>query len=217
MTTKSHEVHVAGLLKSHQAFRHSNIVPLQMRGIAFPGLRSETWGTRHFLYSLLPLPRPAPHHPVKHGVHGLRRLFLAAIEPPAQQRKQTPRQCRRPRRQFALRHCSQPSRFRQPPLDAACEVAFREFEEIFQMSRIRQQARPILQRMHDGSQKLEDDSALPPEQRHAAMHALFTKADQQMRVFLTDPQKKTLDEMEAQMHQEHHGSPDASPAPSPQN
>jgi hypothetical protein len=79
------------------------------------------------------------------------------------------------------------------------------------------QARPILQQMHDGSQKLEDDSTLTPEQRHAAMHGLFTKADQQMRTFLTDPQKKTLDEMEAQMHSEHPGSPDASPAPSPQN
>ena len=85
VTTKGHEVHIAGLLKSHQTFRHPNIVPLQMRCIAFPGLRSETWGTQHFLYTLLArLPHPAPHHPMKHGVHGLRRFFFAAIEPPAQ-------------------------------------------------------------------------------------------------------------------------------------
>jgi Spy/CpxP family protein refolding chaperone len=79
------------------------------------------------------------------------------------------------------------------------------------------QARPILQQMHDGSQKLEDDPNLTSEQRHAAMHSLFMKADQQMRVFLTDAQKKTLDEMEARMHQEHPGSPDGTPAPAPQN
>jgi Spy/CpxP family protein refolding chaperone len=75
-------------------------------------------------------------------------------------------------------------------------------------------ARPILQQMHDGSQKLHDDPTLTPEQRQAAMHPLFIKADQQMREFLTDDQKKKLDDMEAQMH---HDQPTGSPSTSPQN
>jgi hypothetical protein len=61
-------------------------------------------------------------------------------------------------------------------------------------------ARPILQEMHDGSQKLDDDQTLTPDQRHAAMGSLFMKADKEMRVFLTEDQKKKLDDMEAQMH-----------------
>jgi len=71
-------------------------------------------------------------------------------------------------------------------------------------------ARPILQQMHDESQKLQDDTTLTTEQRQAAMHPIFMKADQQMREFLTDDQKKKLDEMEAQMH---HSRPSSS-APS---
>jgi hypothetical protein len=61
-------------------------------------------------------------------------------------------------------------------------------------------ARPILQEMHDGSQKLQDDQSLTPDQRQAAMSELFMKADKAVRVFLSEDQKKTLDEMEAQMH-----------------
>ena len=75
-------------------------------------------------------------------------------------------------------------------------------------------ARPILQQMHDASQKLQDDTTLTTEQRQAAMHPLFIKADQQMREFLTGDQKKKLDDMEAQMH---HEQPAASPSTSPQN
>jgi|HubBroStandDraft_2_1064218.scaffolds.fasta_scaffold428803_1 hypothetical protein len=78
-------------------------------------------------------------------------------------------------------------------------------------------ALPILQQMQDGSQKLEDDPTLTADQRRAAMHPLFMKADQQMRAFLSEDQKKKLDEMEAQMHQEHHGGPDGTSAAPPQN
>lgn len=60
-------------------------------------------------------------------------------------------------------------------------------------------ARPILQEMHDGSQKLANDQGLTPDQRQASMSELFMKADKEMRVFLTDDQKKKLDEMEEQM------------------
>lgn len=69
-------------------------------------------------------------------------------------------------------------------------------------------ARPILQQMHDDSQKLADDQTLTAEERAAAMGPVFAKADKAVREFLTDDQKKKLDEMEAQMH----GGPHESPA-----
>jgi hypothetical protein len=77
-------------------------------------------------------------------------------------------------------------------------------------------ARPILQQMQDSSRKLEDDTTLTPEQREAAMHPIFMKADQQLREFLTDDQKKKLDDLESQMHGPHDHPGGNSPAP-PQN
>jgi hypothetical protein len=68
-------------------------------------------------------------------------------------------------------------------------------------------ARPILQEMHDGSQKLEEDQSLTPEQRHEGMVPVFMKADKALREILTDDQKKKLDDMETQMH----GGPQDSP------
>ena len=66
--------------------------------------------------------------------------------------------------------------------------------------------RPILQEMRDGSQKIADDQSLTPDQRQAAMGPVFMKADKALREFLTDDQKKKLDEMEAQMHGGPHGN-----------
>lgn len=74
-------------------------------------------------------------------------------------------------------------------------------------------ARPILQEMHDGSQKLADDASLTPEQRHAGMMPLFMKADKQLRELLTDDQKKKLDDLEAQMHSGSHDNPNGSASP----
>jgi len=68
-------------------------------------------------------------------------------------------------------------------------------------------ARPILQEMHDGSQKIDDDQSLTPDQKHAAMGELFTKSDKAFREFLTDDQKTKLDAMEAQMHGGPHDHP----------
>src|SRR6202041_271938 len=68
-------------------------------------------------------------------------------------------------------------------------------------------ARPILQEMHDGSQKLEDDQSLTPDQRHEGMVPVFMKADKALREFLTDDQKKKLDDLEAQMHGGQHDNP----------
>ena len=76
-------------------------------------------------------------------------------------------------------------------------------EELALTTQQQEKARPILQEMHDGSLKLEEDTSLTADQRQAAMHPLFMKADKEMRVFLTDDQKKKLDEMEAQMHGPH--------------
>ena len=70
-----------------------------------------------------------------------------------------------------------------------------------------EKARPILQDMHDGSQKINDDQSLTPDQRHAAMGELFTKSDKALREFLTDDQKTKLDAMEAQMHGGAHDHP----------
>ena len=74
-------------------------------------------------------------------------------------------------------------------------------------------ARPILQEMHDGSQKLQDDQSLTPDQRLAGMHELFMRSDKEARAFLTADQKKKLDEMEAQMHGGAHGGPHGTASP----
>jgi hypothetical protein len=76
-------------------------------------------------------------------------------------------------------------------------------------------ARPILQQMHDGSQKIDGDQNLTPDQRHTAMSGLFMKSDKQMREFLNDDQKKMLDDLEAQMHGPH-DSPNGNTAAPPQ-
>lgn len=76
-----------------------------------------------------------------------------------------------------------------------------------------EKARPILQEMHDGSQKLQDDQSLTPDQRHEGMVPVFMKADKALREFLSEDQKKTLDEMEAQMHGGPHDNPHGTTAP----
>jgi Spy/CpxP family protein refolding chaperone len=76
--------------------------------------------------------------------------------------------------------------------------------------------RPILQEMQEGSQKLEDDKSLTPDQRHEGMAPVFMKADKALREILTDDQKKKLDEMEAQMHGGPHDHPNGTPSTAPQ-
>lgn len=77
-------------------------------------------------------------------------------------------------------------------------------------------ARPILQQMHDQSEKLDDNQSLTPDQRHAGMEPVFMKADKALREILTDDQKKKLDEMEAQMHGAPHLNPNQNPSAPPQ-
>jgi len=77
--------------------------------------------------------------------------------------------------------------------------------------------RPILQEMHDGAQKLDDDQTLTPDQHQEGIRPLITKADREIREVLNDDQKKKLDELEAQMHPVPHANPDgAASAPHPQ-
>lgn len=75
--------------------------------------------------------------------------------------------------------------------------------------------RPILQEMHDGMQKVEDDQTLSPDESRADLRRVHSKADKEVREVLNDEQKKKLDLLEQQSHADFHGNPDsAKPAPS---
>jgi hypothetical protein len=65
--------------------------------------------------------------------------------------------------------------------------------------------RPIVQRMFDDRQKLEEDKSLSDAERHKKMMVMHEKATRQAKQFLNDAQKKTLDEMFAE-HQKAHGT-----------
>jgi hypothetical protein len=71
-----------------------------------------------------------------------------------------------------------------------------------------QQARikPILQELHDATQKVIENKSLSHEERLAKARPQFYEADKQMREVLSDDQKKKLDEYEQQPHPEMHGN-----------
>jgi Spy/CpxP family protein refolding chaperone len=75
-------------------------------------------------------------------------------------------------------------------------------------------AKPILQEMQDGMAKLNQDQSLSPEERHEKSKPLHMKADKQIREFLTDDQKKKLDQLEQQPHPELHATPNGATPPS---
>jgi Spy/CpxP family protein refolding chaperone len=66
-----------------------------------------------------------------------------------------------------------------------------------------ERARPIIQRMHDNSLAAVNDESISSQERHERMHAEMMKADRELRVILTDEQKKKLDVLEQQMHPGH--------------
>jgi Spy/CpxP family protein refolding chaperone len=68
--------------------------------------------------------------------------------------------------------------------------------------------RPILQEMHDGTQKLMQDQSLTREERLEKVRPLRMKADKQIREVLNDDQKKRLDQLEQEPHPELHGNVD---------
>lgn len=59
-----------------------------------------------------------------------------------------------------------------------------------------EKARPILKEMQDGMVRVNHDETLNPEQRKDQMKAVHTHADQSLRPFLSEEQKKKLDELE---------------------
>lgn len=74
-----------------------------------------------------------------------------------------------------------------------------------------EKARPILEEMQAGMQKIDGDKSLTPEQAMAQRHPVFMKADKQIREFLTDDQKKKLDDLEEQMHPGMHRNSSTAP------
>ncbi len=71
-----------------------------------------------------------------------------------------------------------------------------------------QQARikPVLEELHDSTQKLAEDESLSPDERLAKVRPLRYKADRKIREVLNDDQKKKLDRYEQGPHPEMHGS-----------
>jgi hypothetical protein len=84
-----------------------------------------------------------------------------------------------------------------------------------------QQARvkPILQELHDATQKLMQDKSMSQEQRLAKVRPQRAEADKKIRDILNDGQKKKLDAYESGPHPEMHGDlhgPTPPPARPPQ-
>jgi chromosome segregation ATPase len=75
--------------------------------------------------------------------------------------------------------------------------------------------KPMVQELHDTTEKLVQDQTLSPEERHARMRLAHEKADKEVRTVLNDDQKKKLDQLEHEPHPELHGN--QSGATSPQN
>jgi hypothetical protein len=85
-----------------------------------------------------------------------------------------------------------------------------------------QQARitPILQELHDATQKLVQDKSLSREERLDKVRPHRYKADKEIREFLSDDQKKKFDQYLRGPHSEMHGNlSGATPPPrrAPQN
>jgi Spy/CpxP family protein refolding chaperone len=80
--------------------------------------------------------------------------------------------------------------------------------------------KPILQEMHDTTQKAVQDESISNDQRMANVGTARVKADKQIREILNDDQKKQLDQLEREPHPELHGNIKGTipaPARGPQN
>jgi Spy/CpxP family protein refolding chaperone len=66
--------------------------------------------------------------------------------------------------------------------------------------------KPILQELHDATQKLMQDESMSREERLDNVRACRYKADKQIREILNDDQKKKLDQLEQEPHSELHGN-----------
>ena len=72
-------------------------------------------------------------------------------------------------------------------------------------------ARPIITEMQAAMQKIMDDKSLTHDEALAKTHAAFMNADRQFREFLSNDQKKKLDDLEAEMHPGQSKENDSSP------
>jgi Spy/CpxP family protein refolding chaperone len=81
-----------------------------------------------------------------------------------------------------------------------------------------QQARikPIIQELHDATEKLMQDKSLSHEERLSKVRPQRYKADKQMREILSEEQKKKLDQYEQGPHPEMHGGLSGSTSQPPQ-
>lgn len=66
--------------------------------------------------------------------------------------------------------------------------------------------RPILRELHEATEKLFQDKTLSQEERLAKVRPQRYKADSQIRAFLSDDQKKKLDQYLQGPHPEMHGN-----------
>ena len=66
--------------------------------------------------------------------------------------------------------------------------------------------KPILQALHDATQKLEQDEGMSSEERMGKVRASREKADKKIREILNDDQKKKLDQLEHEPHPGLHGN-----------
>jgi Spy/CpxP family protein refolding chaperone len=65
--------------------------------------------------------------------------------------------------------------------------------------------KPIIAEMQADMQKVMDNKSLTHDEAEARMHPILMKADKQMRGFLTEDQKKKLDDLEQQSFGMHGG------------
>jgi Spy/CpxP family protein refolding chaperone len=66
--------------------------------------------------------------------------------------------------------------------------------------------KPILQELHDTTQKLMQDESMSREERLGKVRASREKADKKIREVLSDDQKKKLDQLEQEPHPGLHGN-----------
>jgi Spy/CpxP family protein refolding chaperone len=74
---------------------------------------------------------------------------------------------------------------------------------------------PILQELHDGTQKVMQDESMSREERLGHVRLWREKADKRIREILNDDQKKKLDELEQEPHPELHGNLNGATPPPP--
>lgn len=67
-------------------------------------------------------------------------------------------------------------------------------------------ARPILQEMHDATQKVMQNQKLSDQERTSKLRACHLRADTKLREILNDDQKKTLDQLEQDAHMDLHSN-----------